>query len=289
MVSAIRDLQGYRREPVAKAPPPQESQKPAAAIAPSRPFPWGKTLRASLGGGLLLALGFGALQAWDWVRQPALMPIATIHIEGLSSKIPVYRINRAIAPFLGQGFLWVNLTQVRDALQQVPWVANADVRRVWPDRIAIDLQGVQPVARWLGGAGEVLGKDGKVYPVPANEIPQQLPALFGPADAGLQMLQERQKLDQTLAPLHLQVRALELDPRGGWRCILSNGVRLVLGREKIMEGVQRWVSVAPEIKQYLVPGASMDLRYNNGFAVALPEAASTSVSEGSAAPRSERK
>ena len=103
------------------------------------------------------------------------------------------------------------------------------------------------------------------------------------------MLQERQKLDQTLAPLHLQVRALELDPRGGWRCILSNGVRLVLGREKIMEGVQRWVSVAPEIKQYLVPGASMDLRYNNGFAVALPEAASTSVSEGSAAPRSERK
>ncbi|MCE5360712.1 MAG: cell division protein FtsQ, partial [Acidithiobacillus sp.] len=50
-----------------------------------------------------------------------------------------------------------------------------------------------------------------------------------------------------------------------------------------------WVSVLPEIQQYLVPGASMDLRYNNGFAVALPKAASTSVSEGPAAPRSEGK
>ena len=289
MVSAIRDLQGYRREPVGKAAPQAPAEKSATGIAPARPFPWRQGLRGTLWGTALLALGIGAWQAWDFVRRPSLMPIDSIRIEGLSPHIPVYRVNRAIAPFLGQGFLWVNLSNLRHALQNVPWVANADVRRVWPDRLEIDLQAVQPAARWLGGAGEVLGKDGKVYQVPENELPKQLPALFGPTDDGLRMLQERQKIDQALAPLRLQVRALERNQRGGWRCILRNGVRLVLGREKVIPGVQRWVAVAPEIQQYLVPGASMDLRYNNGFAVALPEATSTSVSEGPAAPRSERK
>lgn len=288
MVSAIRDLQGIQRRPSASDGGVRE--EPVKAPAPVRqPFPWRKAMRNTFWAVGFLACGIGAWQLWHFVRQPSLMPISSIRIEGLSPHIPVYRVNRAIAPFLGQGFLWVNLRDLRHALHTLPWVANADVRRVWPDRLEIDLQSVHPMARWLGGAGQILGQDGKVYSVPPSDVPQQLPALFGPAEDGLQMLQERQKLDQALAPLGLQVRALELDQRGGWRCILSNGVRLVLGRQEVMADVQRWVAVAPEIQQYLVPGASMDLRYNNGFAVALPEAASTSVSEGPAAPRSERK
>ncbi|MEL5847753.1 MAG: FtsQ-type POTRA domain-containing protein [Candidatus Igneacidithiobacillus chanchocoensis] len=289
MVSAIRDLQHHRHEPAARRPAPAAKTKAQEEVRAASPFPWAKTARATAWGAGLLALGVLAWQGWQILRAPSLLPIDSVTVHGLAPNIPLYQVNRAIAPYLGQGFLWVDLQDMRHSLQGVPWIANADVRRVWPDRIEIDLQGVQPVARWLGGAGQVLGKDGKVYQVPPAELPSQLPAVFGPSDSGLQILQKRQQIDQALAPVHLQVRALELDERGGWRCILTNGVRLVLGRQDIQSGVRRWVSVLPEIQQYLVPGASMDLRYNNGFAVALPKAASTSVSEGPAAPRSEGK
>ncbi|BBF64988.1 hypothetical protein AFERRID_12060 [Acidithiobacillus ferridurans] len=70
--------------------------------------------------------------------------------------------------------------------------------------------------------------------------------------------------------------SLQEDRRGGWRCILSNQVRLLLGSENILPALKRWVAIAPQVKEYLVPGATMDLRYTNGFAVAMPAAATVS-------------
>ncbi len=290
MVSVMRDMRHYREARQGQAAPPRHDPSPAEhPRSGTVPFPWRKTLRSALLACALGAAAWGGWQGWQVVRRPAFMPISTIHVRGLSPRIGLPAVNQALRPYLHQGFLWIDPSQIRQALLQVPWVATADVRRVWPDRLDIQLGGVTPVARWLGGSGEVMDAGGQVYHVPPGGIPAGLPNLVGPANAGAGMMKELGRFNAILAPLGLHVTDLEENPRGGWRCILNNGVRLVPGRTHVISALHRWVRVAPEIGKYLVPGATMDLRYSNGFAVALPTAATSSVIEGSGIPRSKQK
>lgn len=283
MVSVMRDLRddpqrGARRE---TAPSATRRQRPAAApvAAPRKPIPWrryGVGLGVSLG---LAALAVGAWQGWVWLRNPELMPIQSLVVQGQSPRVPAGTILATVKPYAVQGFLWVNPDQVRHALAALPWVADAEVRRVWPDKLQVQIRQEMPAARWLGGDGQMLNTQGQVFRVPAAQVPSGLPNLEGPANSGMQLLQQLAIFNRTLAPLGLKVADLQEDQRGAWRCILSNGVRLLLGRDDVLPALQRWVAIAPQLKEYLVPGATMDLRYTNGLAVAMPTAANTSSSQ----------
>ncbi|WP_123106058.1 cell division protein FtsQ/DivIB [Acidithiobacillus sulfuriphilus] len=281
MVSVMRDLRdhthgGARRETASAA---TARPRPAPAATPRKPIPW-RRYGVGLGVGLGLAgLTVAAWQGWVWLRNPQLMPIQSLVVQGQSPRIPAGVILTTVKPFAAKGFLWVNPDQVRHALAALPWVADAEVRRVWPDKLQVQIQQETPAARWLGGAGQMLDTQGQVFQVPATQVPAGLPNLEGPANSGMQLLQQLAIFNRILAPLGLQVADLQEDQRGAWRCILSNGVRLLLGRDDVLPALQRWVAIAPQIKEYLVPGATMDLRYTNGLAVAMPTAANTSSSQ----------
>jgi len=287
VVSVMRDMRHWRAqngaittEPAAvtRRAPAGEKPKPAAAASDQRrPIPWrfyGRTLVLGLG---LSILTWGGWLGWQTLRNPAFMPIQTIHIEGLAPQIPLAEVNGVLRPYLAQGFLWLDPRTVRAALMQLPWVANADVRRVWPDRLDVQLTRYRAAARWLGGSGQLLSTHGEVFTVPDSEVPRDLPSLYGPADSGATLLATLKEFDGIVAPLGLRVTALEQVAGGGWRCILSDGVRLVLGAQDPKGTLARWVAVVPQLKSYLVAGATMDLRYDNGFAVALPATNSGSV------------
>lgn len=281
MVSVMRDLRdhtqrGARRDTAAAA---TARPRPAPAAAPRKPIPW-RRYGVGLGIGLGLAgLSVAAWQGWVWLRNPQLMPIQSLMVQGQSPRIPAGVILATVKPYAAQGFLWVNPDQVRHALAALPWVADAEVRRVWPDKLQVQIQQEIPAARWLGGAGQMLDTQGQVFQVPATQVPAGLPNLEGPPNSGMQLLQQLAIFNRSLAPLGLRVADLQEDQRGAWRCILSNGVRLLLGRDDVLPALQRWVAIAPQIKDYLVPGATMDLRYTNGLAVAMPTAANTSSSQ----------
>ena len=281
MVSVMRDLRDHTQggAPREAAPAATRRQRPAPVAAPRKPIPWrryGVGLSVSLG---LAALAVGAWQGWVWLRNPELMPIQSLVVQGQSPRVPAGTILATVKPYAVQGFLWVNPDQVRHALAAVPWVADAEVRRVWPDKLQVQIRQEMPAARWLGGDGQMLNTQGQVFRVPAAQVPSGLPNLEGPANSGMQLLQQLAIFNRTLAPLGLKVADLQEDQRGAWRCILSNGVRLLLGRDDVLPALQRWVAIAPQIKEYLVPGATMDLRYTNGLAVAMPTAANTSSSQ----------
>lgn len=300
MVSVMRDMRHWRAEngavvtepaalprrraPGAKAP----VASAAEATVQRRPIPWRLYAR-----GLALGLGLGVMVwggwlGWQSLRSPSFMPIETIHIEGLSSRVPLPEVNAVLRPYLQQGFLWMDPRALRNALMQLPWVANADVRRVWPDRLDVQLTRYRAAARWLGGSGQLLSDRGAVFTVPEKEIPADLPSLFGPVDSGTELLATLKEFDGIVSPLGIRVTALEQVPSGGWRCILSDGVRLVLGAKDPQGTLRRWVAVVPQLKSYLVAGATMDLRYDNGFAVALPGAARSGSAQGDGTSQGEK-
>ncbi|MFA7495150.1 MAG: cell division protein FtsQ/DivIB [Acidithiobacillus sp.] len=274
MVSVMRD---YRHEPQPQRPAAtiREPARPTPAKKPAKvhqPLPWKLYGRMFVGGLAFSMIALGGWAGWNWIREPALMPINTLTIKGTSSSIPLAEVNTALKPYIGQGFLWINPDQVRKTLDALPWVADTEVRRVWPDRLQISIKPYVPVARWLNGTGQMVNAQGQVFSVPAAQVPSGLPNLEGPASDGSKLLKQLATFNQIVAPLGLKVTDLQEDRRGGWRCILSNQVRLLLGSEDFIPALKRWVAIAPQVKEYLVPGATMDLRYTNGFAVAMPSA-----------------
>ncbi len=279
MVSVMRDYRHGRnpQRPAAtiKAPPKRKAEAAAPPKA-HQPIPWRLYGRMLIGGVSLSALAWGGWIGWNWAREPQLMPISTLTIIGSSARIPLPTVNTILKPYIAQGFLWVNPKQVRNALDALPWVADTEVRRVWPNRLQIDIKPEVPVARWLGGAGQMVNAQGQVFSVPPGQVPDNLANLEGPADSGARLIAQMAKFNQILTPLGVKVLDLQEDQRGGWRCILSNKVRLLLGSENILPALTRWVTIVPQVKEYLVPGATMDLRYTNGFAVAMPTAATIS-------------
>ena len=279
MVSVMRDYhhgQNPQRPAATTIKEPPKRKIEAAPPKVRRPVPWRLYGGVLVGGIGLSALAWWGWMGWNWVREPQLMPISTLTITGTSAQIPLPEVNAALRPYVGQGFLWVHPDQVRHALDTLPWVADAEVRRVWPDRLQIDIKPYTPVARWLGGAGQMVDDQGQVFSIPPSQVPSDLPNLEGPADSGARLIAQMANFNQILAPLGVNVLDLQEDQRGGWRCILSNKVRLLLGSEDILPALKRWVVIAPQVKEYLVPGATMDLRYTNGFAVAMPAAATVS-------------
>lgn len=279
MVSVMRDYRHGRnpQRPAAtiKAPPKRKAEAAAPPKA-HQPISWRLYGRMLIGGVSLSALAWGGWIGWNWAREPQLMPISTLTIIGSSARIPLPTVNTILKPYIAQGFLWVNPKQVRNALDALPWVADTEVRRVWPNRLQIDIKPEVPVARWLGGAGQMVNAQGQVFSVPPGQVPDNLANLEGPADSGARLIAQMAKFNQILTPLGVKVLDLQEDQRGGWRCILSNKVRLLLGSENILPALTRWVTIVPQVKEYLVPGATMDLRYTNGFAVAMPTAATIS-------------
>lgn len=279
MVSVMRDYhhgQNPQRPAATTIKEPPKRKIEAAPPKVRQPISWRLYGGVLVGGIGLSALAWGGWMGWNWVREPQLMPISTLTITGTSAQIPLPEVNAVLKPYADQGFLWVHPDQVRHALDTLPWVADAEVRRVWPDRLQVNIKPYAPVARWLGGVGQMVDDQGQVFSVPPSQIPGDLPNLEGPADSGARLIAQMANFNQILAPLGVKVLDLQEDQRGGWRCILSNKVRLLLGSEDILPALKRWVVIAPQVKEYLVPGATMDLRYTNGFAVAMPAAATVS-------------
>src|SRR5678816_2292351 len=68
------------------------------------------------------------------------------------------------------------IDELRAALEQVPWVRRAAVRRVWPDRLEVSLEEQVPLARW--GAEALVNTYGERF---AGAVGGELPLFVGAA------------------------------------------------------------------------------------------------------------
>ncbi len=173
------------------------------------------------------------------------------------------------------------LTILRRELEKMPWIFQVEVRRVWPDQVLVQLEEQLPVARW--GEGALLNNSGEAFTPQDLGQYQSLPLLQGPQRAQAQVMQQYQMLSQMLRPLGFSITRLELRERGSWFVSTAQGVELLLGRDHLVEKVQRFVAIYNKaLKDRVASIERVDLRYPNGLAVAwrtpaLPAAAPAAV------------
>lgn len=172
---------------------------------------------------------------------------------------------------VGGTFFTVDLEQVRQRFQALPWVRQVQVRRQWPDRIELEIEEQQAAAVWKQGDGEgrLVSTHGDVFAA-TSETP--LPVLAGPPNSAPEVLQRYRDFTEALAAIGRKPEEVLLSPRLAWRVKLDDGLVLELGRDQehspVDERLKRFVAVYREaMGQLPVPAAILDLRYPNGFTV----------------------
>ena len=285
MVAHLRHPSGSARAPVRGKP----AQRGASRLVAKEPISVRARMpRPSLAGlkrvawpFLLLGLGLGAYQLSVRLMPYMDQPIARISVEGELSYTSQQAVQQRIAPYVSASFFSVDLRGMRLELEQMPWVAQAQVRRVWPDQVLIRLEEQLPIARW--GDEALLNSQGVAFAPNQLEAYQHLPQLYGPKRAQQRVMQQYQVLSQMLRPMGFTVSRLELRERGSWFLSTGQGIELLLGRDHLVEKMRRFSAIhGKALKEQQANIARIDLRYANGLAVAwrepvAPTAADTAV------------
>jgi cell division protein FtsQ len=258
---------------------------PAAAVLPGDVRLMNAVASTVFVGVGLSLLAAGAL----WLTRSPLFPIRGIELAGDLARNSVPTIRANAAPLLTGNFYGIDLQQGRAAFEAVPWVRRAVVRRVWPDRLAVDLEEHRPAALWEGAAGAIdeaegstagllgdrlVNTYGEVFAANLGDVEDEpLPRLAGPEGSAPQMLSLLQRLRPVFAQLDLAVERVRLSGRGSWRVELDSGAVVELGRGSEDELLARCERFARTLDQVLArwnaPLQYADLRHADGYAVRL--------------------
>jgi cell division protein FtsQ len=193
-------------------------------------------------------------------------PFRQVRVEASFARVSAEQVRAAASPHLNRGFFAVKLDDVRQAVEQLPWVARAEVRKRWPDLLEVRVIEREAVASW--GDTRLLTATGDVFDVPGTTMPQGLPRLSGPDTRAAEVLAFFASARATLAPLDLHPMGLSLSARGSWTLELDRGVQVLIGSEDAATRLARFVAAYPHAD--VEPGTTLlaaDLRYANGFAL----------------------
>lgn len=237
---------------------------------------------------LLFAAGAAAILAAG-VLAAARLPLFPLHQVVLLERLQSVRPDELEGALAGSGllrgnFFNVNLEAVRGALEKLPWVRKAEVRRRWPGKLEVRLEEHQAAARWGAEPGQMVNTYGEVFatgataPVPGEEgearglALARLPMLYGPAGSSAEVLRRYVDTQAALKPIARRPVELTLSPRLAWHLKLDDGMVVELGREQakapVAARLARFVTYYPGTLAVRTPRPDVvDMRYPNGFAL----------------------
>lgn len=237
----------------------------------------------------LLVAALVATAAWAALRWVVRLPtfnFRAIQVEGDVNRNSVASLRANALPRLHGSFLSMSLRDGRAAFEAVPWVRHAQLTRIWPMRLKVNLEEHRPAAYWearTDGADSateaaaeraLVNSFGEVFQANLGDVEDEtLPVLAGPAQSAGAMLQMWRALSPAAEKLGEGIDRLDLSGRGSWRATLGSGAVIELGRGSETDVVERFGRFAQSITQvtatYRSPLLSADLRHADGYAVKL--------------------
>lgn len=205
----------------------------------------------------------GVMQGWFASDR---WPFRQLRVDAPFQRVTVDQIRAAAAPHLQVGFFAVDLRAVQRAVEGVPWVERAEVRKQWPDLVEVRVLERSAAATW--GSDRLVSETGDLFGVPGELLPQGLPQLSGPDARAAEVLAFFESIRQLVVDRPFRPQALALSDRGSWTLTLDTGAVVVIGREEPEARLKRFLDALGRTDSAL--GAELaraDLRYANGFAI----------------------
>lgn len=213
--------------------------------------------------GAVLLLLAGGLSALTWALD---RPVRIISMDGSFQRVSPGQIEKAVAPFANAGFMSANLDDIQNAVEALPWVAQARIQRRWPNSLHVSVIEQTAAARW--GDSGLLNTRGELFVRQAQHVPAELPHLSGPEGTESEVARRYLAVQGRMVEAGMRVVAMRLDERGAWEMDLDSGVTVRLGRRDVDERIDRFIHTASSVIAHRLNEISyVDMRYSNGFAI----------------------
>lgn len=227
---------------------------------------------ALVGIALLAFALVGGFLLW---RSP-LFPVRELDVVTPLQHTTRAQIEEAARARIAGNFFAVSLDEVRLGLEQLPWVRHASVRRVWPDRLEVEIEEHEAFARWGQGEDDpsphaLVNTFGEKF---FGRSDQPLPLFVGPAGTEREVAFRYGRFAAIVAPLGERLERVVLTQRLAWQLRLQGGLDIMLGRDAdpAEERLRRFVAVYPQTLGSIPRRHEyVDLRYPNGFALRMPD------------------
>lgn len=213
----------------------------------------------------------GALRGWYAADR---WPLRHLEINTDLSRVNADQVRRTIMPHIRNGFFASELEPIRSAIQGIPWVAQAEVRKQWPDRLIVRIREYRAAATWNDRM--LLTARGTRFEVPGSTVPEGLVRLSGPEPTAQTVLAFAQHVVPLLRRLNLRADEVALSERGSWHLKLASGDEIIIGHDQPEMRLARFLRALPALRPPTPATHAWmraDLRYSNGFAITwrLPE------------------
>jgi len=241
------------------------------------PLPWDIRLMNGAASTLYAIAGLAlAAAALLWLARSPWLNIRAIQLEGELDRNSVASIRANAAPRLHGNLMSIDLDRARAAFEGVPWVRQATLRRIWPDRLAVQLVEHRPVALWQNDDGNtrLVNDRGEVFEANVGDVEDdQLPEFSGPDGSSAQMLALYRRLEPMFSQQRMRPVALQQSGRGSFSLELDNGATVRLGRgseDELAERADRFLrSISQVTDRFQRDLEYADLRHADGYAVRL--------------------
>ncbi len=224
--------------------------------------PWAK---AGLGAVIVMVT---ALVPWGAGQTLAAMDRQFMRAEVVGTLVGENRngLERHVARWLGQSFFTTDLADIKASIEERPWVDSAAVKRVWPDRLVVEIREHKPLAYW--NDRELISRTGEVFLPDNRNVAGALPHLRGPAGQVRTVIDRARVMANALDARGLGFAGIAMEERGAWTLTLANGIEVALGRDQVTERFERFLTVYGEqIANRADQVEQIDARYSNGVAV----------------------
>ena len=206
------------------------------------------------------------IQNRDDIGQHVNRPISKVKMDKQWQQVTEQEIAQMITGYMGVGFFNFDVIGVKETLEQHAWIREASIKRIWADSLLLRITEQVAIALW--DEDKLLNQYGEIIqPANAREL-NGLPILSGPIDSQIEVMEQFQLMSQLLFSSGLRLRGLTLSRRGSWYLTLNDSMQVAVGREQVIERLQRFIEFyeaqpAAQTAEF----SSVDLRYNNGIAV----------------------
>lgn len=191
--------------------------------------------------------------------------IQKLDIQGNLNYASDVELDNDFSSLVGQSLLSLSLADALDVVTSSEWVSRAEIRKVWPNTLQVLVHEHVPLAYW--GDRQFISTSAAVFsPRRVPELP--LTRLYGPDGYSDVVLEQFGLISQVVAPTTLRIQSLTLEARGAWSVEFTNGVIVQLGRQDILERLQRFIAVyKSDLSGRIDQITSVDARYPHGVAV----------------------
>ncbi len=222
-----------------------------------------------------------------WLSQRPVFTLKQIQVEPVAGQtlqhVNKSLVKRQVIETVQGNFFSVRLEDVKRGFESMPWVRHANVRRVWPNGLIVNIEEQKPFATWGGESSNTLmNSHGELFAGRVSELVdnKHLLDFSGPDDAGKEVMNLYEKANNWFKPWNAEVVSLALTERYAWHVKLSNGMKVEFGRDEessdknlTEERVARLFKYWPQVQEKWANRIdAVDLRYANGFAVHLASA-----------------